>query len=157
MVDRYAYSGVAFTAAKGLPGLGADWCRAPDAGLPAPDAVVFLSLSAEAAAARGGYGEERYERAAFQQEVRVCDQRAFHGLKGRFTWVLCCLKRPLGQAREIVSATVICEALAPVSAWARCSRAHMEHHSVAVRDACPVVRCLPLPAGATCSQRSVPN
>ena len=66
VVDRYAYSGVAFTAAKGLPGLDRAWCMAPDTGLPAPDAVFFLSLSVEQAAARGGYGEERYERADFQ-------------------------------------------------------------------------------------------
>ena len=26
--DRYAYSGVAFTAAKGIPGLDLDWCKA---------------------------------------------------------------------------------------------------------------------------------
>lgn len=66
MVDRYAYSGVAFTAAKGAPGLDRAWCMAPDAGLPAPDAVFFLNLTVEQAAARGGYGEERYEKADFQ-------------------------------------------------------------------------------------------
>lgn len=66
VADRYAYSGVAFTAAKGAPGLDRAWCQAPDAGLPAPDAVFFLDLSAEAAEARGGYGEERYEKAEFQ-------------------------------------------------------------------------------------------
>lgn len=27
VVDRYAFSGVAFTAAKGKAGLGLDWCR----------------------------------------------------------------------------------------------------------------------------------
>lgn len=69
IVDRYAYSGVAFTAAKALPGLDAVWCKAPDAGLPAPDATFFLHLTPEAAAARGGYGEERYEKAAFQKAV----------------------------------------------------------------------------------------
>lgn len=66
VVDRYAYSGVAFTAAKGAPGLDRAWCMAPDAGLPAPDAVFFLNLTVEQAAARGGYGEERYEKADFQ-------------------------------------------------------------------------------------------
>ena len=66
MVDRYAYSGVAFTAAKGAPGLDRAWCMAPDVGLPAPDAVFFLNLTVEQAAARGGYGEERYEKADFQ-------------------------------------------------------------------------------------------
>ncbi|KAL4425852.1 hypothetical protein ABPG75_009868 [Micractinium tetrahymenae] len=69
VVDRYAYSGVAFTAAKGLPGLDRAWCTVPDAGLPAPDVVFFLSLTVEQAAARGGYGEERYEKADFQRKV----------------------------------------------------------------------------------------
>ncbi len=32
VVDRYAYSGVAFSVAKALPGLGRDWCMAPDTG-----------------------------------------------------------------------------------------------------------------------------
>jgi dTMP kinase len=50
--DRYAYSGVAFSTAK--KGLSASWCVAPDRGLPAPDAVVYLDLEPEAAAARGG-------------------------------------------------------------------------------------------------------
>ncbi|KAI7842281.1 hypothetical protein COHA_003922 [Chlorella ohadii] len=69
VVDRYAYSGVAFTAAKGAPGLDRAWCMAPDAGLPAPDAIFFLNLTVEQAAARGGYGEERYEKADFQRKV----------------------------------------------------------------------------------------
>jgi len=69
VIDRYAFSGVAFTAAKAVPGLDIDWCKAPDKGLPAPDAVFFLHLSADAAAERGGFGEERYERPAFQEEV----------------------------------------------------------------------------------------
>lgn len=66
VVDRYAFSGVAFTAAKAVPGLDRAWCMAPDAGLPAPDAVFFLNLTVEQAAARGGYGEERYEKADLQ-------------------------------------------------------------------------------------------
>lgn len=69
VVDRYAYSGVAFTAAKHAKGLNIEWCQAPDKGLPAPDTVFFLHLSAEAAAQRGGFGGERYERPAFQEEV----------------------------------------------------------------------------------------
>lgn len=56
--DRYAYSGVAFTSAKpredqGGP-LSLEWCRQPDVGLPAPDAVIFLDLSQEEAEQRGG-------------------------------------------------------------------------------------------------------
>ena len=129
VVDRYAYSGAAFTAAKGVPGLDLAWCKvkhlswhtpaaslyspslshmlgtppvspelsskvpcsfsphgmacqrcdlqrlaaasgqkglrvlqAPDSNLPAPDATIFLSMTPEAAAKRGGYGSERYEK-----------------------------------------------------------------------------------------------
>jgi dTMP kinase len=58
--DRYAYSGVAFSAAKrdhqtGQPLLDLEWCKAPDRGLPAPDCVLFLDLSPDQAEARGGY------------------------------------------------------------------------------------------------------
>ncbi len=61
--DRYAYSGVAFSSAKtredrqsgsGGEDLTVDWCKAPDAGLPAPDAVIFLDLSQEESEKRGG-------------------------------------------------------------------------------------------------------
>jgi len=71
LCDRYAFSGVAFSAAKGLA---LAWCRAPDVGLPAPDLTLFLDLTPEAAAARGGYGEERYEKEALQARVRTLFQ-----------------------------------------------------------------------------------
>jgi dTMP kinase len=32
-----------------------EWCKAPDRGLPAPDCVLFLNVSPEAAEMRGGY------------------------------------------------------------------------------------------------------
>jgi len=67
VVDRYAYSGVAFTAAK--EGFTFEWCKQSDAGLPKPDLVLFLEVSAEKAAERGGYGEERYEKTSFQEKV----------------------------------------------------------------------------------------
>lgn len=140
VMDRYAFSGVCYSAAKGVPGMGLDWCKAralhprrccaralagpgraqcgsqvncpphhtdcpqlPDAGLPAPDAVIFLDLtgarsaaprvgnlaagspppyhpsprghSEEQAAKRGQYGEERYERPAFQKKARLAFSR----------------------------------------------------------------------------------
>jgi len=72
LCDRYAFSGCAFTAAKGLP---YDWCIAPDVGLPAPDLVLFLDISPDAAKSRGGYGEERYEKEEMQQRVREIFKR----------------------------------------------------------------------------------
>lgn len=82
VVDRYAYSGVAFTAAKHVPGLDRAWCAAPDVGLPAPDAVFFLELAPEEAARRGGFGEERYETTAIQAAVAA----EFAALRGGSAW-----------------------------------------------------------------------
>ncbi|XP_041483093.1 thymidylate kinase-like [Lytechinus variegatus] len=67
VVDRYAYSGVAFTAAK--QGFTLDWCKQPDVGIPLPDLVLYLDISSEAAGRRGGFGEERYEKSDIQLRV----------------------------------------------------------------------------------------
>jgi dTMP kinase len=67
VIDRYAYSGVAFSAAKGLD---LDWCKKPDSGLLNPDAVIYLELSVDEAMKRANYGEERYEKRDFQFEVK---------------------------------------------------------------------------------------
>lgn len=75
--DRYYYSGMVYSAAKGSPGLTLAWARGPEVGLPRPDAVVFLDLGEEAAARRGGFGDERYETGAMQRRVR----ELFWGLK----------------------------------------------------------------------------
>ena len=45
--DRYCYSGVAFSAAKGMD---MDWCKACDRGLIAPDCVIYLDMPVEEAA-----------------------------------------------------------------------------------------------------------
>lgn len=75
--DRYAYSGVAFSAAKVKstlasrendfiqgessslqeeeePLLSLEWCKSSDMGLPAPDAIIFLDLTQDEAEKRGG-------------------------------------------------------------------------------------------------------
>lgn len=69
MCDRYAYSGVAFSAAKA--GIDFSWCKECDRGLPKPDAVLYLDLAPEKAAERGQYGEERYETQEMQARVRA--------------------------------------------------------------------------------------
>jgi len=83
IIDRYAYSGVAFSAAK--PGLSLNWCKQPDVGLPRPDLVVFMDVTEEVAKQRGGFGEERYEVAEFQRRVR----QNYKQLKDD-TWVEVC-------------------------------------------------------------------
>ncbi|RGB28107.1 protein ZEU1 [Rhizophagus diaphanus] len=67
IVDRYAYSGVSYSVAKGLD---LDWCCLPDRGLLSPDIIFFMDLTAEAAEKRGGFGEERYEKKSLQEKVR---------------------------------------------------------------------------------------
>ncbi|KAL4570098.1 hypothetical protein LXL04_025749 [Taraxacum kok-saghyz] len=66
IIDRYSYSGVAFSSAKGLD---IQWCKAPEVGLLAPDLVMYLNIPPEKAAERGGYGGERYEQLEFQKNV----------------------------------------------------------------------------------------
>lgn len=79
IVDRYCYSGVAYSSAKGLD---FDWCKAPDAGLLKPDLVVYLTLSPEAMARRGGFGDERYETTEMQKNV----SKMFERLMERPLW-----------------------------------------------------------------------
>ena len=66
IVDRYSYSGVAFSTAKGLD---LSWCKAPEVGLPTPDLVLYLDITLEIATERGDYGEERYEQLDFQKKI----------------------------------------------------------------------------------------
>lgn len=89
IADRYAFSGIAFSAAKyhtNSPSstsktLTYEWCKAPDSSLPAPDLVLFLDISPESQASRGGYGEERYEKAELQARVRD----VFRRIAGEFS------------------------------------------------------------------------
>jgi dTMP kinase len=66
-----------YSVAKGNPTLDLPWARAPEVGLPRPDAVVFLDLDEDKARARGGFGEERYETEEMQRQVK----RLFWGLE----------------------------------------------------------------------------
>ncbi|KAH7071291.1 thymidylate kinase-domain-containing protein [Paraphoma chrysanthemicola] len=70
IIDRYYYSGCVYSAAKQDPSMSLEWCRKPDVGLPRPDLCVFLDISAEDAAKRGGYGTEKYEKKEMQDRVR---------------------------------------------------------------------------------------
>lgn len=55
--DRYWYSGVAYSSAKGLD---LEWCMAADRGLLSPDIIIYLSAAPESLSKRAGYGEERF-------------------------------------------------------------------------------------------------
>ncbi|KIW07104.1 thymidylate kinase, variant [Verruconis gallopava] len=70
VIDRYYYSGCVYSAAKDNPSLSIAWARYPEVGLPRPDAVIFLEISPDEAARRGGFGAERYENKRHQDRVR---------------------------------------------------------------------------------------
>jgi dTMP kinase len=70
IIDRYYYSGCVYSAAKQNPSMNLEWCRKPEVGLPRPDLCLFLDISAEDAAKRGGYGTEKYEKKEMQDRVR---------------------------------------------------------------------------------------
>jgi dTMP kinase len=70
--DRYWFSGTAYSAAKGLD---VEWCRAPEAGLPEPDLVLFIDVEPEVLQTRKGFGAERYEKLEFQRKVRAVFKR----------------------------------------------------------------------------------
>ena len=75
IVDRYSYSGAVYSAAKGNPDLSLEWAWQPEVGLPRPDVLLFLSISSDEAAKRGGYGEERYETDSLQSKVKHMFER----------------------------------------------------------------------------------
>lgn len=82
IVDRYSYSGAVYSAAKANPTLSLEWAWQPEIGLPQPDLCIFLNISAEKAAQRGGFGAERYENETMQTRVRELFRALFDRLEG---------------------------------------------------------------------------
>jgi dTMP kinase len=72
--DRYWYSGVAYSCAKGMD---YEWCTAPDRGLLEPDVVIYLQADPEVLKNRSNYGEEKYERVEFQKKVSQAFEKMF--------------------------------------------------------------------------------
>jgi len=104
--DRYAYSGVAFSSAKedeeGKGILSMDWCKGPDLGLPAPDAVLFLDLDQDEAEKRGGYGGERYEKRDLQLRVRqrFSSLQRIDETEGRVPWHIVDASQSIEEVQE---------------------------------------------------------
>ncbi|KAM0687677.1 hypothetical protein COBT_001078 [Conglomerata obtusa] len=66
LCDRYCYSGIAYSAAKGLD---LDWCSQPDKGIIVPDLIIFLDVKPEEVALRVGFGNEKYENVEYLGKV----------------------------------------------------------------------------------------
>lgn len=77
VLDRYSYSGIAYSAAKGLD---IEWCKGPEAGLPKPDKVFFFNCPPDLARQRAEYGGERYEKLEFQEKVSKVYLKLFNSL-----------------------------------------------------------------------------
>lgn len=68
IVDRYSYSGVAYSFAKGYD---IEWCKSSDNGIINPDLVIYLQIPTELSMLRGtNKQKERYEKADFLTKVK---------------------------------------------------------------------------------------
>lgn len=84
VLDRYVYSGIAYSAAKSVAGMDRNWCLQPDKGLLKPDLTIFLTNSDDSEnEKRQGFGDERYEVTEFQREVKKQFYRVFEDLEDR--------------------------------------------------------------------------
>lgn len=66
IVDRYSFSGVTYSMAKGLD---KQWVCNSEIGLPRPDLVLFFDVDSEKISHRGGFGSEVLEKRDFQKLV----------------------------------------------------------------------------------------
>ena len=64
--DRYAYSGAAYSMAKGL---NFEWCKGVDSELVQPDLTIYFQIGADALSKRNGFGKEKLETVEFQRQV----------------------------------------------------------------------------------------
>ncbi|CAK9295402.1 unnamed protein product [Gordionus sp. m RMFG-2023] len=67
IVDRYAYSGVAFSSSK--MNISIDWCKSSDTGMIKPDIIFYIDINPENTQNRLNFGIERYESLLFQNSV----------------------------------------------------------------------------------------
>ena len=93
ILDRYSFSGVAFTSAKGLD---LEWCKNPERGLPKPDLVIYLTVDQRSAAERDDYGRERYESIEFQERVKD----KYNQLRDDSYWQVVETSRPKEQVHQ---------------------------------------------------------
>jgi len=78
IVDRYIYSGIAYSVAKGLD---FDWCKACDEGLPEPDLIFYLEMTVDKLMKRGNFGLERYEKKELLERVAKSYERVWENKK----------------------------------------------------------------------------
>ncbi|KAL6927355.1 hypothetical protein ACO0SA_003653 [Hanseniaspora valbyensis] len=75
ILDRYVYSGVAYSLAKGIEVMDYEWCFGCDRGLVKPDLTIFLINNGNAD--NDGFGDEIYEKKEIQAKVRQVFETIF--------------------------------------------------------------------------------
>jgi dTMP kinase len=75
ILDRYVYSGYAYSVARGK--LTLEWCLEQEKGLPEPDLIFHVKRDPNKASARKGFGEERFDDKDFQIEVSKVYDKIF--------------------------------------------------------------------------------
>lgn len=67
LIDRYSYSGIVYSCAKGFD---YEWCKNCEIGLPKPDITILLDAPIEILSKRKNFGDEKYEISSFMETVR---------------------------------------------------------------------------------------
>jgi dTMP kinase len=73
--DRYVYSGIAYSTAKGLD---YEWCCSVEKGLPTPDLTILMQLDPKVAASRADYGKDLHDTVEFQNLVDSAYRHLFN-------------------------------------------------------------------------------
>eukprot|EP00419_Tripos_fusus_P024961 CAMPEP_0172715860 /NCGR_PEP_ID=MMETSP1074-20121228/67786_1 /TAXON_ID=2916 /ORGANISM="Ceratium fusus, Strain PA161109" /LENGTH=334 /DNA_ID=CAMNT_0013540481 /DNA_START=64 /DNA_END=1068 /DNA_ORIENTATION=+ len=132
--DRYAFSGVAYSASKGLD---FTWCQTPDCGILSPDCIFYLHVSEQVGASRSNFGDERYENVDMQTRVRQEFQRP--ALREGIEWRDVNGARPIEEVHAEILATVRAiqdNSPQPVpKLWSR-----LEDTSIGATDATPTIK-----------------
>lgn len=76
VVDRYSFSGIAYSMAKGMD---YEWCKNPEKGLIKPDLLLYLTAPIDVLSKRSNFGSEIYEKVEFQNKVagaikKLCEE-----------------------------------------------------------------------------------
>jgi dTMP kinase len=100
ILDRYSYSGVAYSHAKGID---FDWCLSPEKGLPKPDLVFYFKIdNLEEITKRKEYGEEVYENIDFQNKVKQVYEKELL----EDSWVIVDALQSIEKVSEFINTTV---------------------------------------------------
>ena len=124
IIDRYYYSGIVYSAAKGKADLSLKWARNPEIGLPRPDICLFLDISPEAVTKRGGFGSEKYETSAMQERVREIFYELMSTTDGLDMHIIDATRSPeevaneiKGKVKNVMQQPKMAKALTGIGTW----------------------------------------